>query len=159
MQFTNTQKVLNDFGKYLVEEYKDALILNNVNASDNLYNSVRYILEANDKSISVSLNLADYYIYVENGRRAGKMPPIDKIERWIEVKPVLPTPSNNGRIPTVRQLAYLISRKIGLEGIKPKPLLQQSITNVWDVFEEYISEAITKDVENNINEIIITLTK
>lgn len=159
MQFTNTQKVLNDFGKYLVEEYKDALILNNVNASDNLYNSVRYILEANDKSISVSLNLADYYIYVENGRRAGKMPPIDKIERWIEVKPVLPTPSNNGRIPTVRQLAYLISRKIGLEGIKPKPLLQQSITNVWDVFEEYISEAITKDVENNINEIIITLIK
>lgn len=159
MQFTNTQKVLNDFGKYLVEEYKDALILNNVNASDNLYNSVRYILEANDKSISVSLNLADYYIYVENGRRAGKMPPIDKIERWIEVKPVLPTPSNNGRIPTVRQLAYLISRKIGLEGIKPKPLLQQSITNVWDVFEEYISEAITKDVENNINEIIITLSK
>lgn len=159
MQFTNTQKVLNDFGKYLVEEYKDALILNNVNASDNLYNSVRYILEANDKSISVSLNLADYYIYVENGRRAGKMPPVDKIERWIEVKPVLPTPSNNGRIPTVRQLAYLISRKIGLEGIKPKPLLRQSITNVWDVFEEYISEAITKDVENNINEIIITLTK
>jgi hypothetical protein len=159
MQFTNTQKVLDDFGKYLVEEYKDALILNNVNASDNLYNSVRYILETNDKSISVSLNLADYYIYVENGRRAGKMPPIDKIERWIEVKPVLPTPSNNGRIPTVRQLAYLISRKIGLEGIKPKPLLQQSITNVWDVFEEYISEAITKDVENNINEIIITLTK
>lgn len=159
MQFTNTQKVLNDFGKYLVEEYKDALILNNVNASDNLYNSVRYILEANDKSISVSLNLADYYIFVENGRRAGKMPPIDKIERWIEVKPVLPTPSNNGRIPTVRQLAYLISRKIGLEGIKPKPLLQQSITNVWDVFEEYISEAITKDVENNINEIIITLIK
>lgn len=159
MQFTNTQKVLNDFGKYLVEEYKDALILNNVNASDNLYNSVRYILETNDKSISVSLNLADYYIYVENGRRAGKMPPIDKIERWIEVKPVLPTPSNNGRIPTVRQLAYLISRKIGLEGIKPKPLLQQSITNVWDVFEEYISEAITKDVENNINEIIITLIK
>lgn len=159
MQFTNTQKVLNDFGKYLVEEYKDALILNDVNASDNLYNSVRYILEANDKSISVSLNLADYYIYVENGRRAGKMPPIGKIERWIEVKPVLPTPSNNGRIPTVRQLAYLISRKIGLEGIKPKPLLQQSITNVWDVFEEYISEAITKDVENNINEIIITLIK
>ena len=59
--FDNLTKVLNDFGKFLVEEYKDNLILENKNASDELYNSVKYVVDTNTKGrIEVNLWLRDY---------------------------------------------------------------------------------------------------
>ena len=150
--FENLTSVLNDFGKFLVEEYKDNLILEDVNASDNLYNSVTYMVERNDKTFEVKLSLADYWVYVEKGRRAGgKFPPVSAIERWIEVKPVLPKPMSNGKLPTNKQLAYLIGRKIAIEGISPKPLLQRSVDDVWNNMREFISEALAKDLQKEIN--------
>ena len=157
IEFNNVESVLNDFGKYLVEEYKEQLILNDVNASDGLYNSVRYIFNKNGGTFEVSLELAHYWKYVENGRKAGKWPPISAIAKWIEIKPVLPRPMANGKLPTTQQLAFLISRKIGLEGIAPRPLLQRSVDNVWEVFEEFIAEAFAKDLEAEIEIIFETL--
>ena len=150
--FENLTSVLNDFGKFLVEEYKDNLILEDVNASDNLYNSVTYMVERNDKTFEVKLSLADYWVFVEKGKRAGgKFPPVSAIERWIEVKPVLPRPMSNGKLPTNKQLAYLIGRKIAIEGISPKPLLQRSVDDVWNNMREFISEALAKDLQKEIN--------
>lgn len=150
--FENLTSVLNDFGKFLVEEYKDNLILEDVNASDNLYNSVTYMVERNDKTFEVKLSLADYWVFVEKGRRAGgKFPPVSAIERWIEVKPVLPRPMSNGKLPTNKQLAYLIGRKIAIEGISPKPLLQRSVDDVWNNMREFIAEALAKDLQKEIN--------
>ena len=150
--FENLTAVLNDFGKFLVEEYKDKLILEDVNASDNLYNSVTYMVEKNNTTYEVKLNLMHYWKYVENGRRAGaKMPPISAIEKWIEVKPVLPRPMANGKLPTNKQLAYLIARKISIDGIAPRPLLQQSVDEVWRSMQEFIAEALAKDMEKEIN--------
>lgn len=151
MDFKNTISVLNDFGKFLVEEYKDKLILNNVNASDTLYNSVTYMVKNGNSVFEVQLSLEDYWKYVENGRKPGKWPPISAIEKWIEIKPIIPRPMKNGKLPTIQQLAFLISRKIGLEGIAPRPLLQQSIEEVWDIMREYLEEALAKDVENEIS--------
>lgn len=142
--------VLNDFGRFLVEEYKDKLILNDVNASDELYNSVVYMVEQHNTTFEVKLELAHYWKYVENGRKAGKWPPISAIEKWVEIKPVLPRPMDNGKLPTTQQLAFLIARKIGLEGIKPRPLLQQSVDEVWENMSEFIAEAFAKDLEKEI---------
>lgn len=146
--FPNLTNVLNDFGRFLVDEYKDNLILNDKNASNDLYNSINYSIKKGNKEFNVLLELNHYWKYIENGRKAGKMPPISKIEEWIKVKPVLPRPNSNGTLPTTKQLAYLIARKIGLEGIKPQPLLQQSLDDVMGVMIEFIEEAIYKDLEN-----------
>lgn len=150
MEFKNTLSTLNDFGKFLVEEYKDMLILNDVNASDVLYNSVKFNVENNGKTFEVQITLEDYWKYVENGRKAGKWPPINAIQKWVEIKPVLPRPMANGKLPTTRQLAFLIARKIGLEGITPRPLLQQSVNEVWEVMKEHLEEALAKDLEKEI---------
>lgn len=152
MNWDNLTKVLNEFGQLLVTEYKEALILNDKNASDGLYNSVKYILDNKTKGqLSINLELMDYWKYVENGRKAGKWPPISAIQRWIEIKPVLPRPMANGKLPTNEQLAFLIARKIGLEGIAPQPLLKQSLDNVMDVMMEFIEEAIVKDIQTDLD--------
>lgn len=149
--FPNLTNVLNDFGRFLVDEYKDNLILNDKNASYDLYNSINYSIKKGNKEFNVLLELNHYWKYIENGRKAGKMPPISKIEEWIKVKPVLPRPNSNGTLPTTKQLAYLIARKIGLEGIKPQPLLQQSLNDIMGVMIEFIEEAIYKDLENEFD--------
>lgn len=146
--FDNVRKVLNEFGKLLVDTYRDKLTNEKVNASKTLFNSISYIVEGNGTTFVVKLKLEDYYKYVENGRKAGKFPPINKIEKWVEIKPVIPRPMANGKLPTTKQLAFLISRKIALEGIKPRPLLQQSIDEVFDEIKERLEEALIKDIES-----------
>lgn len=59
--FENLTSVLNDFGKFLVEEYKEQLILSDTNASDTLYNSLKYLVSTpNNGTFEVSLDLAYY---------------------------------------------------------------------------------------------------
>lgn len=154
IEFRNVRNVLNDFGKLLVDEYKDNLTENDVNASYKLYNSVSYVVENGDSSFEVKLSLEDHWKDVENGRKPGKFPSLKAIEKWIEIKPVLPRPMSNGKLPTVQQLAYLIARKIELKGIEPKPLLHASLNDVWESMQEYIEEALAKDVEEEWEKII-----
>tara|TARA_S200002703_G_C3787290_1_gene242805 strand:- start:43 stop:525 length:483 start_codon:yes stop_codon:yes gene_type:complete len=58
--------------------------------------------------------LGTFYTYfLVNGRKPGKRPPSKVIEKWIRVKGITP----KGDI-TVKQLAFLIARKIGEFGTK-----------------------------------------
>lgn len=112
----------------MLELYRNQLIDKNINASNTLSNTATTIVEVDGTTLSVSFNLEEYWKYVEYGRRPGKRPPIDAIEQWIKVKPIIPDPIN-GRVPTTKQLAFLISRKIGMEGTpaqQPLELMKSS---------------------------------
>lgn len=146
LKYENLINVLNEYGHTLVDIYKNKLSNDNVNASYTLSNSVRFLINNKDKQFEVSLGLADYWKYVENGRKAGKFPPISKISEWIKIKPILPN-SYNGKLPTQQQLTYLISRKIAKNGIKPRPLLKDSIDEINDLYMAKIEEALSKDIK------------
>lgn len=153
--FENVLKVLNDFGKFFVEEYKEQLINNDVNASNKLYDSVKLLpIKVNNNYYEVQISLEKYWKYVEKGRLPGKWPPIRKIKKWIGIKPVLPRPMKNGKLPTTQQLAFLISRKIGREGIKPRQFLQYSVEEIWKIMKEELETALALDVQNEIQTII-----
>lgn len=146
-EFPNLTRVLNEYGQGLVENYKAALGAESINASGELANSVKYVIDDKVKGrFEVKLELLEYWKYVEYGRKAGKMPPISAIKQWIEVKPIIPRPMKNGKLPTTNQLAYLISRKIGLEGTKGRGVLSERIENANRVFWEDIEDAILKDL-------------
>lgn len=148
--FENLRKALEDFGQLLVDEYKDNLLINDKLASGELYESVKYHIKTDGAEFQVNLELNHYWKYIENGRKAGKFPPISKIEEWIRVKPVIPRPMKNGKLPTEQQLAFLISRKIANEGIKPTPILQDSIDSVMYVMREIIEDALYKDINSEV---------
>lgn len=73
--------------------------------------------EADGYTVSIDLN--DYWKYVENDTRPH-WPPRAAILNWVKIKPCIPRPDNKGRIPTQEQLAYLIRRRIA--GLSPKGL-------------------------------------
>ena len=103
--------------------------------------------------------MAHYWKYVDNGRKAGKWPPIDKIIEWIKVKPIIPD-NRFGRLPTEKQLAYLIGRKIYEKGIEPKHTLHNSINDIMDtIFMDELEAAITQDIDEMVEVEILFLIK
>jgi hypothetical protein len=132
----------------MLELYRNQLIDKKINASNTLSNTATTIVEVDGTTLSVSFNLEDYWKYVEYGRRPGKRPPIDAIERWIKVKPIIPDPIN-GRVPTTKQLAFLISRKIGMEGTKAQRPLEKAVYS--DSMELLINQ-LKNEIVGQLNE-------
>ena len=148
LDLTTIQDITNDF----VVELKNKLKANDSNASGTLSNSIRGIVKQNGKYIVISIQLEDYWQFVENGRKAGKYPPLSEIKKWISVKPVLPRPLKNGKLPTANQLAFLIARKISKVGTKANPFLKPTLTSfdlVGKVYNEVLT-LINKQLEEEI---------
>lgn len=146
ISFNNLFNVLEEYADNAKRIYQNKLSANNVNASGNLFNSIQTRIVKGSDRYDVYLDLNDYWIYVENGRKAGgKFPPLDKILEWIKVKPVLPRPDDNGKIPTENQLSFLIGRKIAREGIEPRPLLAETINELNQYYLPKLQEALESD--------------
>ena len=120
-------------------------------ATGNLQN-FQTIIDINDTTFQVSFELADYWKYVEYGRGPGKQPPIDAIEQWVKVKPVVPN-AINGRVPDTRQLAFLIARKIGREGIEPKHYLRDTMySEEVNIIINALKRTLTEQIIKSISE-------
>lgn len=157
IDFSNLAAVLEQYGAEVCERYRAELAEQGKNASGLLSGSVRYLVKRETAVYAVDLSLAEYWQYVEYGRRPGKFPPPEKILEWIRVKPVLPRPLENGRLPTEQQLAFLIGRKIARDGIAPTPALSDASTDVYDRFLERIGAAISADLARAVDGVLAGL--
>ena len=151
--FKHTMKALNDFGKVIIDNYKSQLEAEQMNNGE-LYRTISYSVSTGTGGWVISVSLADYWKYVEYGRRPGKMPPVSAIENWINVKQIIPhsmtLKSGKTVIPTIPQLSFLIARSIGRRGIAPKPLFQKSFEAAKQQFMQVIKDAITQDIKESL---------
>ena len=154
MSFNHLADVLDKYGAAVCEAYRKELAAKGKNAASALSGSVRYIVKRETAIYAVDLSLADYWKYVEYGRGPGKFPPPDKIPEWVRIKPVIPRPMENGKLPTDKQLAYLIGRKIAREGIEPTPALSTASASVYETFLARIGEAITADLASAVDGVL-----
>lgn len=163
MEWKNTKLVLDEFGKQFIDAYRAGLDAKNANASKGLYNSLNFEVKIGKQSINLDILLNDYWKYLEYGCKGTEtsypdayypahFPPTKAIEEWIKIKPVIPE-QRNGKLPTQKQLAYLISRSIYQKGIEPRFIFRDAVDDVWEQLKDALNEAIEKDVENNIKEI------
>lgn len=151
LTFNNLEKALTDFLNDFVSTYKSLLIRDNKKASGDLINSIKALnIEFNTTKYTGSISLKNYWKYVEYGRKPGKFPPPKKILNWVKVKKILPKPIK-GIKPTEKQLAFLISRKIARDGIKPGNQFSEALNLVCTKYEKIISDAITKDLSETID--------
>lgn len=162
LTFENLRAVLAEYGQEAERLYKEKLTagrppFGTKNASGELLNSVKWGLKVNERSFEVTLDLAKYWKYVEGGTQGREtspfgavypahFPPPNAILNWIEIKPVIPYPGRNGKIPTKKQLSFLIARNIFRHGIEPFPILSQTVEDLNRRYSDKIAEAVTKDV-------------
>jgi hypothetical protein len=149
MNWDNLKKVLDNIGLEAKELYKERLKAG-AYATGNLYNSVEYRIDFTSEGANLSfIGLPDYYLNIENGRAAGKMPPIEVIQNWIIAK----------GIPDKPGLAFLIARSIGRDGIKPKPYLREvqgELINYTGAIEKAMAEDIKLNIKDKLKQNVNT---
>lgn len=153
MEWRHLTEVLNRYGELLAVRYKSYV----PEASGKLVQSVNYEVKVDDDTFIVGLNLEEYWYYVEKGRKAGKFPPVENIMRWIKVKPVLPRPLKNGKLPSEKQLAYLIGRKIADEGTQGQHIMERTVEEVNNEMLMSIKMAILEDLAEDIRPVLLLL--
>lgn len=78
---------------------------------DRLTDTITANVTVDGHSFSATLRMNKYWEYLEEGTKPH-WPPSSAIAKWIEVKPLIPRPDGAGRIPTPKQLAFLIGRSM-----------------------------------------------
>ena len=123
-------------------------------SSGNLYNSVNveWVSDFDDPlpKLVVDFGTADYWEFVENGRRPGRYPPIGPIDRWTSRR-VRQARDEKGRFIPRKSLVYLIRRSIGKYGYYGIKFLQNAIDSTIDEIEDKIGEAAKIYFEDYIN--------
>lgn len=149
-----TYEVLKEYAIELRNTLQDSYITDDRIATGDLLNSVEYIIEKDDRQIEVSLQLEEWWKYVEEDTKPH-FPPPDAMLNYIKAKPVLPKPDRNGKLPTPNQLAYLIGRKISEVGTTGTHNVRDTVRLINERYEEKIGQAISEDINNELDVIII----
>ena len=126
MNFEDIDTALDSLMNEFQNAYASKLKATNHIASGNLSMNQKHHFVFDGRYYKIYLQLEDYWKYLENGTKPH-FPPVEKIAEWIRIKPVLPRPNAKGKLPTQKQLAFLIARSISIKGTKPTHTLQQTI--------------------------------
>ena len=157
-EFPKVYEVLERYAKEFIEQYKLNLVESGRPASGRLADSLGYKVNLGTNVYAVDISLLEYWKYIEDGTRPH-WPPVDAIREWIKVKPVIPRPMANGKLPTESQLAYLIGRKIsrvGTEGIND---FERANQEIFSRMEMSIAEAVTEDLQRQVSIIFTDFEK
>ena len=163
IDLSELQKVLQDLANDIRDNYKEHLQHSDrytekgvpSGYSQRLIDSVKTQVVVGDNAYEVTMTLNDYWKYVEDDTRPH-FPPVSKILEWVNIKPVIPRPDANGRIPSPKSLAYLIGRAISERGTKGSHDLEKVKDGVIPMYRERIAAALGRDMENYIRKIVVT---
>lgn len=156
MDSPNLQESVRYYSGLIVNRLVDGLQASEQSASGNLEESIGYVMRSKPSGYEVDIELADYYKYVDQGRKAGGMPPVSKLREWLRYPNVkdrlglnqLPDSQLNG-------IAYLIARKIAKEGTKGNHFFTNVVDNsgIIDEMTEGLANAATQDLSTAIDRI------
>ena len=150
MDFENTAKTIQRYAERFIEVYRGRL--EDFGYTDGkLYKTLDYSISNEGIDWLVTIHLEEYWKYIEDGRRAGaKMPPVEAIKKWIEYKKILPRPiqlkSGKTVLPSVEQLAFVIARSIGKNGIEARPIARETVDQLNNEFIGDIKASIQRDI-------------
>jgi len=125
-------RIIQNWGNEFIAQMQNRLRSNKTNSSSSLSQSVEPNIKSREGGYNLTILMNDYWLYVENGRKAGKMPPIKNIYEWIQNKAPLQAKiaDSPNKIAATKSLAYVIARKISKKGTKAQPFISPSLNQV-----------------------------
>lgn len=157
LNLDNVMATLQEYAQEVRNLYQDKLIEGDRISSGKLLNSIEYQVVDNGREYLVQLSLEEYWKYLEYGVSGADntSSPFSNpgwkayphILDWIKVKPVLPRPDRNGKLPSQKSLAYLITRNIVHNGTMPGGELKDTLDEVNARYRVRIIDALRKDTE------------
>lgn len=165
LNLSNLRSLLEDMARDVRDGYKEELERNGHYTTlgpdaRKLLNSIRTQVVVRDTAYEVTMTLEHYWKYVEEGVKGDRnsTSPYNNpgwkayphIARWIEFKPILPRPGANGRIPTPKSLAYLLTRSIVKHGTRGTHDLEKTKDAVITAYRDKLEAALQRDLYDYI---------
>lgn len=160
MQLKETQKALNAFGKYVVQQSRTNLTKGKKNASKRLYDSIDYEVLLGAKAVSVVFKMEDYGKYQDLGvsgvkkkyntpySYTSKMPPAKAFSDWVVRKGLEGIRDDKGRFIKRKSLQFLIARSIYIKGIKPSLFFTKPFEKAFERLPQELQEKFGIDLQN-----------
>lgn len=159
IKIPTVESFLKQSGSELIAALEKALP-RTADASGELRNSIRFTINRFGISYHFELRLADYYKWVDEGRKPGKRPPINDILKWIKDKRLvitkqgkLQTKTKGSKLQRIsddatksRQLAFAISNKIAKKGTKGTNFYSDTVPQWLEELKRELPKALKRDV-------------
>ena len=166
----NTQQALESFSKGVIKQSRTNLSKKDKNVTRSLYDSLAYDLMVSPNSFSLSFFMNSYGKFqdegvkgadpslVKNGAQKApnsrfayrnKRPPIKPLQEWLKNRGIR-FRDEKGRFKKggTKTLAFLISRRIYAEGIKPSRFFTRAFETQFPKLPKEIATAYKLDLEN-----------
>lgn len=161
----NVQAYLEEAGKAIVDALGKALP-DTSDATGALRKSIRFTIQPRGLVYHFELRLADYYEYVDKGRKAGKMPPVSSIIKWIADKKFvmknnkLQRKTQGGKLKKVSEnlnlttkIAWAIAKKISKHGTRGTNFYTPTVDDWIENLKKELPKALKRDVLVEVREL------
>jgi len=161
MQLKETQKVLEAFKDFVIQQARTRLTKNKKNVSKELYNSLRGNVKEMPNSIAVDFEMEEYGVYQDKGVSGtekkyntpysykSKMPPIKPLADWAKSKNIrLRDEQGKYKKGNYNTIGYLIARSIYKKGIKPSLFFTKPFEQAFKKLPDELTESFGLDVED-----------
>ena len=166
--FATLEQVLNDYGRQIVESYRNILDAEGINATDALKNTLSWHVSKEGDTYVLYLTIQDYWKWLERGTRLqgiyhqqGKKPPFSPLLKWVQNKPVAPWNDKLKKMPlnkAQKAMAAMLRQSIWKKGTKPLHILERSMPSKEQVTET-LKAAIRLDLEHWVKDIQIAFRR
>jgi len=168
--FEELQIELSRFGKAVVKQARTNLTKQRREDTKDLYNSLKYDLDVHKQSFSLSFEMLEYGMYVDQGVKGksssnkaprspfkfgsgtGKKGGLTRsIEKWVKRKNIK-FRNKKGQFITSKNTSFLISRSIYQKGIKPSLFFTKPFEKAFDRLPDELIVQFGLDVNDFLEE-------
>jgi len=162
MQLKETQKALNTFAKYVIQQSRSNLTKGKKNASKELYNSLDSDVKVSKNSFQLSFLMEDYGVFQDKGvsgkekkyntpfKYTNKKPPASAFSKWVIRKGLKGVRDKKGRFVSRKGLQFAIANSIYKKGIKPSMFFTKPFEKAFKNLPKELVESFALDVEKLI---------
>jgi len=162
MQLKETQKALNTFAKYVIQQSRTNLTKGKKNASKELYNSLDSDVKVSKNSFQLSFLMEEYGVFQDKGvsgkekkyntpfKYTNKKPPASAFSQWVIRKGLKGTRDKKGRFVSRKGLQFAIANTVFRKGIKPSLFFTKPFEKAFKNLPKELVESFALDVEQLI---------
>ena len=162
-----TEKYLNDFAKYVIQQSRSNLSKGGKNSTKDLYNSLDKQIEVGANSFRLAFLMEDYGKFQDKGVQGSnpsaikngfnkapnspykfksKMIPTRVLDKWVIKKGIAPR-NKSGKFLSREGIKFALAKSIALQGIKPSLFFTKPFEKAFERLPDELIEAYGLDVE------------
>jgi hypothetical protein len=156
------KRVLNNFGKAVVQQSRSRLTKEKKNATNELYNSLSFTpakVSNRGNLISFSFEMLDYGEFIDKGvsgvdvkyktpfSYSTKPPPPSVFSEWAKAKGIKPRDKKTGKFITAKQFGFIMSRHIFSKGQEPTNFFTLSFEQQYKKLPDELLKAFGDDLD------------